>query len=176
MALHLFSTPVQCTQCGTSVEDPKVDRCPNCGALLKERRAPRRLAGVEERYGSLRVLLAAIRFLAVIVLVVGGMVFFGTLGDPDISATQAALLLVGSFVVTVALFALAGFFDLMMDVEENTRSSFRLQQLILEELQEANLAHPAAAVPAAAAPAAADPRADGRDTTVVTPRAEGAPA
>jgi predicted RNA-binding Zn-ribbon protein involved in translation (DUF1610 family) len=172
MALHLFSTPVQCTQCGTSVEDPTRDRCPNCGALLKERRAPRRLAGVEERHGSLRILLAAVRFLAVIVLVVGGMVFFGTLGDPDISATQAALLLVASFVVTVALFALAGFFDLMMDVEENTRSSFRLQQLILEELQEANGAHDAEAAPAPAAEA----RADGRDVAVVSPRAEGAPA
>ena len=36
----------------------------------------------------------------------------------------------------LAMFALAGLFDLMMDMEENTRSSFRLQQMILEELVE----------------------------------------
>jgi hypothetical protein len=39
-------------------------------------------------------------------------------------------------VITVVLFAAAGLFELLIDMEENTRSSFRLQQLILEELQE----------------------------------------
>ena len=157
MALHLFSKPVQCTQCGTVVDDPTRDRCPNCGALLKERRAPRRLAGVEARYGSLRALLSVIRFLGVIVLIIGGLIFFATLGEDGLSGTQSTLLLVGSVVVAVSMFAAAGLFELMMDVEENTRSSFRLQQLILEELQEASgHVHPHA-------PAAAG------DATLVTP-------
>ena len=146
MSLHLFSTPVQCTQCGTTVEDPTVERCPNCKALLKERRAPRRLAGVEQRYGSFRVLLGVMRFLGVIVLLIGGLVFFSGLGDGRASASQNTALLVGAVVITVVLFAAAGLFELLIDVEENTRSSFRLQQLILEELQEAR----AATVPAEA--------------------------
>ena len=33
--------------------------------------------------------------------------------------------------------AAAGLFELLIDMEENTRSSFRLQQMILEELAEA---------------------------------------
>ena len=156
MALHLFAKPVQCTQCGTVVDDPTVDRCPKCGALLRERRAPRRLAGVEARYGSLRVLLGIIRFLGVIVLIVGGLIFFATLGEDGLSGTQSTLILVGSVVVAVAMFAAAAFFDLAIDIEENTRSSFRLQQLILEELAEANGAHahaPAAGDETTAAPA-----------------------
>lgn len=136
MALHLFSTPVQCTQCGTTVDDPTKDRCPSCGALLKERRAPRRLAGVEERYRTLRLLLAALRFLAVMVLLIGGLAFFGTLGDPDAGGLQGIAILLASFVGAVALFAMAAFFDMAMDLEENTRAAFRVQQMILEELQE----------------------------------------
>jgi hypothetical protein len=173
MSLHLFSTPVQCTHCGTTVEDPTVERCPNCHALLKERRAPRRLAGVEQRYGSFRMLLAVMRFLAVIVLLIGGLVFFSGLGDSRASASANTALLVGAVVITVVLFAAAGLFELLIDMEENTRSSFRLQQMILEELQEASAGagrHAAAesdvtlaAVPApapAAVPAPA-PAADG---------------
>ena len=137
MSLHLFSTPVQCTQCGTTVDDPTADRCPNCKALLKERRAPRRLAGVEERYGSLRLLLGIMRFLAIIVLLVGGLIFFSALGEDRTTATQSTAMLVGAVVISVILFAAAGIFELLMDVEENTRSSFRLQQLILEELADA---------------------------------------
>ena len=140
MSFYLFSTPVQCTQCGTSVDDPTADRCPKCGSLLKERRAPRRLAGVGERYGSLRLLLSVMRFLGAIVLLVGGLIFFSSLGEGAITATQSTLLLVGVVVVAVALFAVAGAFELMMDMEENTRSSFRLQQLILEELTAAGAA------------------------------------
>jgi hypothetical protein len=149
MALHLFSTPVQCTQCGTVVDDPIKDRCPTCGALLKERRAPRRLAGVEERYKTLRLLLAAIRFLAVMVLVIGGMAFFGTMGDPNATGLEGITTLLLAFVGAVALFAMAAFFDMAMDLEENTRATFRLQQLILEELQEGS-------APAAPEEAAAD--------------------
>jgi predicted RNA-binding Zn-ribbon protein involved in translation (DUF1610 family) len=140
MSLHLFSTPIQCTHCGTTVDDPTVERCPKCGALLKERRTPRRLAGVEQRYGSLRVLLGIMRFLGVIVLMLGGLVFFSGLGSGTTSTAQSTVLFVGSIVIAVVLFAAAGLFELMMDMEENTRSSFRLQQMILEELAEARMA------------------------------------
>jgi hypothetical protein len=134
MSLHLFSTPVQCTRCGTVVDDPTVDKCPTCGNLLKERRAPRRLAGVETRYGGLRTLLGVLRFLGVLVLLLGGLVFFSTLGDDGLSGTQNALIFVSSIVVAVLMFAAAGAFVLMMDIEENTRSSFRMQQRMLETM------------------------------------------
>lgn len=135
MSLHLFSTPVQCTRCGTVVDDPTVDKCPNCGNLLKERRAPRRLAGVETRYGSLRTLLGVLRFLGVMVLLLGALVFFSTLGEDGLSGINGAIVFVSSIVVAVALFALAGLFVLMMDIEENTRSSFRMQQRMLEQME-----------------------------------------
>jgi predicted RNA-binding Zn-ribbon protein involved in translation (DUF1610 family) len=156
MSLHLFSTPVQCTRCGTVVDDPTVDKCPTCGNLLKERRAPRRLAGVETRYGSLRTLLGVLRFLGVMVLLLGGLVFFSTLGEDGLSGTNGAIVFVSAIVVAVALFALAGLFVLMMDIEENTRSSFRMQQRMLEQLEariagEAAPAQPDAPVPPAAA-------------------------
>ena len=147
MALHLFSKPVQCTHCGTVVDDPTLERCPNCGNLLKERRAPRRLAGLEERYGSIRVLLAVLRFLAVIILVIGGVAFFGALGD-DNGGMQGLAFLLSSVLGAVAMFSIAAFFELTMDVEENTRATFRLQQQILEEIQESR----APAVPAQAVP------------------------
>lgn len=153
MALHLFSTPVQCTQCGTVVDDPVQDRCPGCGSILKERRAPRRLAGVEERYRTLRILLAALRFLGLMVLLIGGMAFFGSLGDPNANALWGISILLGSFVLAVALFAMAAFFDMAMDLEENTRATFRLQQMILEELQEGAAPGGPSAPAAEAAPA-----------------------
>ena len=156
MSLHLFSTPVQCTRCGTVVDDPTVDKCPKCGNLLKERRTPRRLAGVETRYGSLRTLLAVLRFLGLMVLLLGGLVFFSTLGEDGLSGTNGAIVFVSSIVVSVGLFALAGMFVLMMDIEENTRSSFRMQQRMLEQL-EARIAGeaPPAAAEAPVPPAAA---------------------
>jgi predicted RNA-binding Zn-ribbon protein involved in translation (DUF1610 family) len=134
MSLHLFSTPVQCTRCGTVVDDPTVDKCPTCGNLLKERRAPRRLAGVETRYSGLRTLLAVLRFLGVLVLLLGGLVFFSTLGDDGLSQTQGVAMFVGAIVVAVLMFAAAGAFVLMMDIEENTRSAFRMQQRMLENM------------------------------------------
>lgn len=145
MALHLFSTPVQCTHCNTVVDDPTLERCPNCGNLLKERRAPRRLAGLEERYGSIRILLGVLRFLAVIILVIGGVAFFGALGGDGQGGggMQGLGILMASVLGAVAMFSIAAFFELTMDVEENTRASFRLQQQILDELQEAR--RPAAA-------------------------------
>ncbi|HVG44269.1 MAG TPA: hypothetical protein VM890_06040 [Longimicrobium sp.] len=165
MSLHLFSTPVQCTQCGTTVEDPSVQSCPKCGARLKERRAPRRLAGVEQRYGSLRVLLGIMRFLGVIVFAIGALIFFSSLGDSRSSASQTGALFVGSILVAVVFLAAAGLFELLIDVEENTRSSFKLQQMILEELAEGRAA--AVEPDAAAAPAASAP--------VATPAADGPP-
>jgi len=149
MALHLFSTPVQCTHCNTVVDDPTLERCPSCGNLLKERRAPRRLAGLEEKYGSIRLLLGVLRFLAVIILVIGGVAFFGGLGgDAQAGGGIAGLgILMASVLGAVAMFSIAAFFELTMDVEENTRASFRLQQQILDELQEARRPTPAAAVP-----------------------------
>jgi predicted RNA-binding Zn-ribbon protein involved in translation (DUF1610 family) len=145
MSLHLFSTPVQCTRCGTVVDDPTVDKCPTCGNLLKERRAPRRLAGVETRYGGLRTLLGVLRFLGVMVLLLGGLVFFSTLGDDGLSGTQGAIAFVSSIVVAVLMFAAAGAFVLLMDIEENTRSSFRMQQRMLELMDTSRSGTPAAA-------------------------------
>jgi uncharacterized paraquat-inducible protein A len=144
MSLHLFSTPIQCTKCGTVVDDPTVDRCPTCDTLLKERRTPRRLAGVETRYGGLRVLLNALRFIGVLVVVLGGLVFFSTLGDDGLSGREGAITMVVSVLAAALLFSIAGHFVLMMDVEENTRSSFRMQQRMLEQLERAGLVAPAA--------------------------------
>ena len=162
MSLHLFSTPVQCTQCGTTVEDPSVQSCPKCGARLKERRAPRRLAGVEQRYGSLRVLLGIMRFLGVIVFAIGALIFFSSLGTTRTSASQSGALFIGSILIAVVFLAAAGLFELLIDVEENTRSSFKLQQMILEELAEGRAAAEPEAAPALAASApVAAPAADG---------------
>jgi predicted RNA-binding Zn-ribbon protein involved in translation (DUF1610 family) len=159
MALHLFSTPVQCTHCGTVVDDPTLERCPNCGNLLKERRAPRRLAGLEEKYGSIRILLGVLRFLAVIILVVGGVAFFGALGNGRANGLEGLSLLFSSVLAAVSLFSVAAFFELTMDVEENTRATFRLQQMILEELQEGR--RPATGTVHEAAPPAPEGRTTG---------------
>lgn len=131
MAIHLFSTPVQCTQCGTVVDDPTVDKCPKCGSLLKERRTPSRLAGVPRRFGQLRFLLATLRFLGVVVIAIGLLLFL--FGDDGLTVRLWSLL--GGAVITVGLFVIAAFIEIMLDVEENTRASFRLQQLILGELR-----------------------------------------
>ena len=132
MAMHLFSTPVQCTKCGTVVNDPTLDHCPNCNALLKERRTPHRVAGVERRYGSLRFLLGVLRFLGVIVLLVGVLgVLFAT-GDLD--AMTGVSVLLATILSAVSLFAIAAMFSVLLDIEENTRSTFRIQQMLLESI------------------------------------------
>ncbi|HEX6925729.1 MAG TPA: hypothetical protein VF167_09865 [Longimicrobiaceae bacterium] len=131
MALHLFSTPVQCSHCGTVVDDPTLDKCPNCGNLLKERRTPSRLAGVPRRYGQLRFLLGTLRFLGVIVIAIGLLTFI--LGEEDTMARLTSLL--AAALITAGLFVVAAFMEIMLDVEENTRASFRLQQLLLEAVQ-----------------------------------------
>ena len=135
MALHLFSTPVECTQCGTVVSDPTVDHCPSCNALLRERRTPGRLAGVERRYGNVRFLLGFLRFLGVITFLIGVLIFFFGAENAGTPWPIRLLILTGTIVAAVAIFAAAAWFDIALDVEENTRSSFRLQQLILEEMQ-----------------------------------------
>lgn len=136
MSIHLFSTPVQCTNCGTVVDDPTVDRCPTCSALLRERRTPSRLAGVERRYGALRFLLGFLRFLGVITLLIGVLIFAFGVGDERMSTTEAVLTLVGGVLGSVVILAFAAFVDVILDMEENTRSAFRVQQLMLDLLQQ----------------------------------------
>ncbi len=135
MAMHLLSTPTQCTNCGTVVDDPTVDRCPECGDLLRERRAPRRIAGVQKRYGGLRFLLGVLRFLGVISALVGLLVLVFSVADDELSAVGRLLVTLGALIVGVVVFAVAALFDVLLDVEENTRSSFRMQQLTLEHIQ-----------------------------------------
>lgn len=137
MSIHLFSTPVECTQCGTVVNDPTVDKCPNCGSLLKERRTPSRLAGVPRRYGQLRFLLGTLRFLGVVVIAVGLLLFI--FGDEEVMARLVYLL--ASALTAVAMFVIAALIEIMLDVEENTRASFRLQQLMLAEMQNEETPH-----------------------------------
>lgn len=131
MAMHLFSTPVQCTQCGTVVDDPTADKCPQCASLLKERRTPGRLAGVPRRYGQLRFLLGLLRALGVVTAAVGLLLFL--FSDESVPLRMFSLL--GAVVLAAGLFVLAAMIEVALDVEENTRSTFRFQQLILEELQ-----------------------------------------
>lgn len=131
MAMHLFSTPVECTHCGTVVSDPTVDKCPSCGNLLKERRTPSRIAGVPRRYGQLRFLLGLLRFLGVVTLAVGVLMF--AFSDEQLEVRFASAL--GGVLLAASLFVVAALIDVTLDVEENTRSTFRMQQLILEALQ-----------------------------------------
>jgi hypothetical protein len=121
---------------------------------------------VDERYGSLRVLLGIMRFLGIMVLLVGGLIFFSSLGEDRTTATQSTLLLLGAVVVSVALFAVAGMFELLMDVEENTRSSFRLQQMTLEGRADA-----AGAAARSAADVTVTPPADAARADTAAPRA-----
>lgn len=132
MAMHLFSTPVECTHCGTVVEDPTVDRCPSCNHLLKERRTPGRLAGVERRYGNIRFLLGFLRFLAIITLLVSALIFL--FSDETVPWTSRVMMALGGLLSAAGLFVIAALFEVALDMEENTRATFRMQQLILEAL------------------------------------------
>lgn len=148
MAMHLFSTPVQCTQCGTVVNDPTLDRCPNCSALLKERRTPHRVAGVERRYGSLRILLSVLRFFGIITAAIGVLVFaFGTgTGPGELPPLAGLSILLGSILSAISLFAFAAMFGVLIDIEENTRSTFRVQQMLLDATQGKPVRSPATPV------------------------------
>lgn len=157
MSMHLFSTPVQCTNCGTMVDDPRVDHCPNCQALLRERRTPARLAGVEQRYGGLRFLMGFLRFLGIATLLVGGLMFAYGIGGEDMSVQAGVLTLLGTVLTAVVMFAVAAFFEVTLDMEENSRSSFRVQQMMLEQLHEMTGGQP-------------HPRKDAPASTATTPR------
>jgi hypothetical protein len=133
MSMYLFSTPVECTQCGTVVDDPTRDRCPTCSALLRERRTPSRLAGVEKRYGGVRLLAGFLRFLGIISALVGLLIFVFSVGE--MSPVQGVLTLLAGVLAGVAMFAVAAFFEVILDMEENTRASFHIQQMMLEHLQ-----------------------------------------
>jgi hypothetical protein len=146
MAMHLFSTPVECTHCGTVVDDPKVDRCPSCSELLKERRTPGRLAGVEKRYGNLRFLMGALRFLGVVIALVAVLAFVFMLGDVS-TLPQAIMVLLGGVSAAFVIFTVVAFFDVALDIEENTRAAFRIQQMLLEEIEARQGAREPAPVP-----------------------------
>jgi predicted RNA-binding Zn-ribbon protein involved in translation (DUF1610 family) len=133
MPMHLFSTPVQCTQCGTVVDDPLVDKCPQCGSLLKERRTPSRLAGVPRRYGQLRFMIGLLRLLGGVSLALALLLFL--FSDGSTPWMTRSFILLGGVLLAAVLFVVAAVIDVTIDVEENTRSTFRVQQLILEEIQ-----------------------------------------
>lgn len=133
MALHLFPTPVECRNCGTVVDDPTADHCPNCGKLLKERRTPSRLAGVERRYENLRLLLGFVRFLGIATGLIGVLLFI--FADASFTLEGRVLSLLGTVLVGTSLFVVAALIEIVADLEENSRASFRLQQSVLEALQ-----------------------------------------
>ena len=132
MALHLFPVPVQCQECGTVVKDPAADHCPNCGALLTERRTPSRLAGVERKYENFRLLLGFVRFLGVITGLVGILVFFFAEGTFDLAGR--ALTMLGALILGTAFFLVAAMIEVIVDLEENSRATFRVLQSIVERL------------------------------------------
>jgi predicted RNA-binding Zn-ribbon protein involved in translation (DUF1610 family) len=132
MAMHLFSTPVQCTHCGMVVDDPTADKCPRCGELLRERRTPSRIAGVPRRYGQLRFLVGILRFLGVVSLALGVLLFL--FSDEAVVGARGASLL-GGVMLAAGLFVIAGLIEVLLDVEENTRATFRVQQQLLQALE-----------------------------------------
>lgn len=131
--MHLFATPTECTHCGTVVDDPTVDKCPSCGSLLKERRTPGRLAGVERKYGNIRFLLGFLRFLAIIALLVGALVFL--FSDDSVDWTVRLITALGTVGFSAALLVVAALFEVALDIEENTRATFKVQQLLLQGVE-----------------------------------------
>lgn len=138
MALHLFPTPVECKKCGSIVDDPTVDHCPNCGELLKERRTPSRLAGVERRYDNFRLLLSFLRFLGIIMGVTGILVFF--FAEGSLSLAWRSLAMAGSIVAGVGFLLIAATLEIFADLEENSRATFRVLQSILDQMRTATVA------------------------------------
>lgn len=145
MAMHLFSTPQQCAECGTLVSDPTVDRCPNCGNLIRERRTPGRLAGVEQRYSGTRVILSILRFTAIAAGLTG--ILAALLGGNDAGLTPVGRLLtaLGAVLIAMVVLALAALFTVVLDVEENTRAAFGMQRRLLEHFRERDGGEPASA-------------------------------
>jgi len=135
MALHLFPTPVECKNCGTVVDDPSADHCPNCGKLLMERRTPSRLAGVERKYENLRLLLGFVRFMGIATGLVGVLLFI--FADDTFPLVGRVLTVLGSLLIGTGLFVVAALIEIVADLEENSRASFRIQQTLLEEARAA---------------------------------------
>jgi hypothetical protein len=133
MALHLFPTPVECKNCGTVVDDPTTDRCPECGKILKERRTPSRLAGVERKYENLRLLLSFVRFMGIITGLVGILLFL--FAEEAMPLVVRVLTMLGALLIGTGLFVVAALLEVVVDLEENTRASFRMQHSVLEELR-----------------------------------------
>lgn len=128
MPFHFFPTPTECKNCGTVVDDPSTRHCPNCGKLLKERRTPSRLAGVERRYENLRVLLAFVRFMAIATALFGGLVFLFM--DDSVPLLIRISILFGGMLLGICLFVVATLMEIAADLEENTRAIFHVQQAI----------------------------------------------
>lgn len=133
MALHLFPTPVECKNCGAVVDHPTIDHCPQCGKLLMERRTPSRLAGVERKYTHLRLLLGFVRFLGIITGLVGILLFI--FAEESFTFPGRVLTLLGTILIGTTLFITAALVEIIADLEENTRASFRMQQAIADRLR-----------------------------------------
>lgn len=133
MALHLFPTPIECKQCGATVDDDTVDRCPTCGDLLKERRTPSRLAGVERKYENFRLLLGFLRFLGISVAILGVVAFF--FSDAALSVPWRLASMVGAILVGVLLMLVAAALEIVADLEENSRATFRVLLSILDQMR-----------------------------------------
>lgn len=145
MALHLFPTPVECKNCGTVVDDPSADHCPNCGKLLMERRTPSRLAGVERKYENLRLLLGFVRFMGLATGLVGLLLFI--FADESFPLIGRVLTLLGTLLIGTGLFVVAALIEIVADLEENSRASFRIQQTLLEESRAERAPRTSAPVP-----------------------------
>lgn len=128
MPFHFFPTPTECKNCGAVVDDPSTKHCPSCGKLLKERRTPSRLAGVERKYENLRVLLAFVRFMAVATVLFGGLIFL--FAEDPVPFVMRVSLLFGAMLLGTCLFVVATLIEIVADLEENTRAIFRVQQTI----------------------------------------------
>lgn len=128
MAFHFFPTPTECKNCGAVVDDPSTQHCPKCGKLLKERRTPSRLAGVERKYENLRVLLAFVRFMAIGTALFGGLVFL--FAQDSVPLLMRVSFLFGAMLLGTCLFVVATLIEIVADLEENTRAIFRVQQTI----------------------------------------------
>jgi uncharacterized membrane protein YeaQ/YmgE (transglycosylase-associated protein family) len=94
------------------------------------------VAGVEKRYGGLRALLNFLRFLGIITLLLGVLVFAYGLGDERVTMQSSIMSLVATVVGAVVILAVSAFFEVVLDMEENTRAGFRVQQMMLEHMQE----------------------------------------
>ncbi len=99
-----------------------------------ERRTPSRLAGVERKYNSLRILLPAVRFLGAITMLVGVLVFL--IGDDSLGFAQRGLIMLAAILVGTGLLVASALIRILADLEDNSRASFSVQRAILGRLVE----------------------------------------